>query len=90
MSSRELIDALLRKQPAGRVGLVDSPWEDTLAAWVDQGYPTRLEYREPGEKRWRRSDGRWIDVEAPGEYEEPVPAWEHFGCVTRRAETQRW
>ncbi|MCL4559246.1 MAG: hypothetical protein M1281_01360 [Chloroflexi bacterium] len=79
MNPRLLVDSLLRKKPVERVGLVDSPWEDTLAAWVEQGYPTQIEYREPGEKRWRRSDGRWIDVEAPGEYEEPVPAWEHFG-----------
>ncbi|MGB3086407.1 MAG: hypothetical protein WBC53_01540, partial [Phycisphaerae bacterium] len=39
-TSREVIDALLRKQPAERVGLTDSPWEDTLKKWIDEGYPT--------------------------------------------------
>ncbi|HUS45383.1 MAG TPA: uroporphyrinogen decarboxylase family protein [Phycisphaerae bacterium] len=37
---REVIDALLRKQPAERVGLTDSPWEDTLKKWIDEGYHT--------------------------------------------------
>jgi len=37
---REVIDALLRKKEADRVGLVDSPWGDTLTQWVKQGYPT--------------------------------------------------
>jgi len=38
-SSRDVVDALLRKQPADRVGLNDSPWGDTLEKWVTQGYP---------------------------------------------------
>jgi len=79
MNSRERIHALLRGQAADRVGLMDSPWEDTLAAWVRQGYPTRRAYKDPGEKRWRSQDGRWVKVESAGEYEEPVPPWEHFG-----------
>ena len=58
---------------------MDGPWADTIAAWVRQGYPTRMVYKEAGKKRWRRDDGRWEDVTQPGEYEEPVPAWEHFG-----------
>jgi uroporphyrinogen decarboxylase len=32
-----------------------------------------------GDDRWRREDGRWEEVEVAGEYEEPVPVWEHFG-----------
>jgi uroporphyrinogen decarboxylase len=51
---------------------------DTIALWVQQGYPTRMEYRELGQQYWRREDGRWEDVETPGEYEVPVPPWEHF------------
>ena len=39
-NSREVIDALLRKGPAERVGVNDSPWHDTLRKWVEQGYPT--------------------------------------------------
>jgi len=39
-SPREVIDALMRKKPAERVGLVDGPWGDTLRKWTTQGYPT--------------------------------------------------
>ncbi len=38
-NSREVIDNLLRKKKADRVGLHDSPWGDTLAKWVKQGMP---------------------------------------------------
>jgi uroporphyrinogen decarboxylase len=76
---REVVDALLRGKKAERMALMDSPWADTIVAWVEQGYPTRLRYRAAGETRWRPDDGRWEDVEQEGEYTEPVPAWEHFG-----------
>ncbi len=79
MTSQEVVDNLLRGKPAERVGLVDGPWSDTIAAWVVQGYPTRMVYKEMGEQRWRREDGRTVDVEVAGEYEEPVPPWQHFG-----------
>jgi len=78
-TGREVVNSLLRGQRAERVGVVDYPWGDTLAAWVEQGYPTRMVYKEVGEQRWCREDGRWVDVEVAGEYEEPVPTWEHFG-----------
>ena len=39
-TSAEVIDALLRKKPAERVGLADSIWDQTLKAWVAEGYPT--------------------------------------------------
>ena len=38
-NSREVIDSLLRKRPAERVGLHDSPWGDTLRKWTAEGYP---------------------------------------------------
>jgi uroporphyrinogen decarboxylase len=79
MNSRQVVDDLIRGKRVERVGLVDSPWLDTIAAWVEQGYPTRMAYRTAGQERWRREDGRWVDVEVAGEYEEPVPPWEHFG-----------
>jgi uroporphyrinogen decarboxylase len=79
MTSQEVIDRLLRDKGSERVGLMGAPWSDTIAAWVEQGYPTRMVYRDVGEDRWRRQDGRWVEVEVAGEYEEPVPAWEHFG-----------
>lgn len=79
MTPRENIDALLRGKKAERVGLMDGPWPDTICAWVQQGYPTRLEHKEVGKGRWRREDGRWEEVTVAGEYEEPLPPWEHFG-----------
>ena len=78
MNSREIVDQLLRNRKAERVGVMDSPWTDAIRAWVDQGYPTRIVYKEKGESRWRREDGQWEEVEEPGEYEEPVAAWEYF------------
>jgi uroporphyrinogen decarboxylase len=78
-TSREVINALLRNKKAERVGLHDSPWDDAILNWIQQGYPTRMEYHEPGEDHWRPEDGRWEEVEVAGEYVEPVPPWEHFG-----------
>ncbi len=78
MNSKEVVDALLRKGKPKRVGLMESPWGDTLAAWVQQGYPTHRVYKEVGEKRWRE-DGKQEEVTVAGEYVEPVPPWQHFG-----------
>ena len=75
---RKVVDDLLRGGKAERVGLHDSPWGDTLAAWLQQGYPTRRAHKEPGQYRWRE-DGKQVEVEVAGEYEEPVPPWQHFG-----------
>ena len=62
-SPREVVDGLLRGRGADRVALHGSPWADTLVAWVQQGYPTRLVAKQPGEERWRPDDGRMEDVE---------------------------
>ncbi len=78
-NGREVVDCLLRNKPAERVALRESPWADTIAAWVQQGYPTRMVHKEVGEERWCPEDGRMVDVEVAGEYVEPVPSWEHFG-----------
>ncbi len=78
MNSREIVNQLLRNRKAERVGVMDGPWTDAIRAWVDQGYPTHIVYKEKGESRWRREDGQWEEVEEPGEYEEPVAAWEYF------------
>jgi uroporphyrinogen decarboxylase len=78
-SSHTVVDSLLRNRSVERVALHGSPWADTLAAWVRQGYPTRLVSKQSGDRRWRASDGRWEEVGEPGAYEEPVPPWEHFG-----------
>lgn len=77
-TSRQVVDDLLRGRKAERVGLVDSPWGDTLVAWIQQGYPTRQVYKEVGETRFRE-DGKSEEVEVAGEYVEPVPPWQHFG-----------
>jgi uroporphyrinogen decarboxylase len=77
-SSCTVVDKLLRGKQAERVGLIDSLWPETLVAWVEQGYPVRTVYKEVGEHYWRRTDGRWAEVERAGEYEEPEPAWQHF------------
>jgi len=37
--SREVIDAIIRRRPAARVGVHDSPWGDTLRLWLTQGMP---------------------------------------------------
>jgi uroporphyrinogen decarboxylase len=78
-SSRSCVDNLLRNRAVEKVALHGNPWADTLALWVQQGYPTRLVFKESGESRWRAEDGRWEEVTEPGEYPEPVPPWEHFG-----------
>ncbi len=38
-SPKQVIDNLLRKRPADRVGLHEYIWPDTLRAWTEQGYP---------------------------------------------------
>ena len=77
-TSRQVIDDLLRGSKPERVGLVDSPWWDTLVAWTEEGYPTHRIYREVGEEI-RREDLEVFEVEVAGEVEEPVPPWQHFG-----------
>ena len=74
-NSRTVVDDLLRGRKAERVGLMDSPWADTIWAWVAEGYPTRKVFKKKGQSRWRPEDGRWEDALQDGEYEEPVPAW---------------
>jgi uroporphyrinogen decarboxylase len=79
MTSRTVVNDLLRNKTPKRIALMGSPWADTIASWVEQGYPTRMIYKNVGEKCWRPDDGRWQEVEIAGEYREPVPPWEHFG-----------
>jgi len=43
MTSREVIDNLLRKKKAERVGVTDAPWGDTLRKWAGEGYPVDQE-----------------------------------------------
>ena len=75
---RDVVDGLLRKKKVERVALMGAPWGDTIAQWVEQGYPTQTVHKTVGERRWRK-DGRWVDVEKEGDYVEPVSVWKHFG-----------
>jgi len=47
MNKMEIVDSLLRNKKAPRMGLHDSPWGDTLDAWVSQGYPLNPETGKP-------------------------------------------
>jgi len=47
MNGYEVIDSLIRHKKAPRMGLYDSPWGDTLDAWVGQGYPVNPETGKP-------------------------------------------
>lgn len=84
-SGKTVMEGLLRNKPVPRVGLHDSPWADSIAVWVRQGYPTRKVHKTAGQMRWNPEDGRQIRVEVDGEYDEPLPAWQvfdydHVGC----------
>ena len=45
LSGREAVGRLISATGIERVALMDSPWGDTLSAWVAQGYPTRPVFR---------------------------------------------
>jgi hypothetical protein len=48
-TSRQVVDSLLRGQKAERVALMEGPWSDTIAAWVQQGYhATGVQEKRPG------------------------------------------
>lgn len=77
MTSRQLVNALIRGEKAERIGLFEhGAWTETVAGWVGrEGYPTRLVPKKTGEARWSPVDGRSMPVTADGEYPAPV----HFG-----------
>jgi len=77
-TSRDLIQKMFNRGSIERVGLTDSPWSDTLLLWVQEGYPTRRVHKKVGQERWRKDDGQWEDVNQEGDFEEPVPPWQHF------------
>jgi hypothetical protein len=79
MSSQKLVTDLLQGNKVARVGLRETFWNETLVAWVQQGYPTRTVYKEVGKKHWRDTDGRWVETIEVGEYVEPIPPYQHFG-----------
>ncbi|MCL2701150.1 MAG: uroporphyrinogen decarboxylase family protein [Phycisphaerae bacterium] len=38
-TSREIVDALMRRKPAPRMGIMENIWGDTIEKWITQGYP---------------------------------------------------
>jgi len=76
MNAREVVHNLLTGKRADRVGVHDSPWHDTVAAWVKQGYPTRKVERKAMETVVE--DGREVEKEVEKEVEDPVDVIEHF------------
>lgn len=38
-SSKEAVDCILRKKKSEFVPLYDSPWDDAMTKWLDEGYP---------------------------------------------------
>ncbi len=79
ISGREAVRRLIAGKDLDRVALMDGPWGDTLVQWVRQGYPTHKVFRKKGETYFDMADGKGRDVVRDGEFEEPVPAWQHFG-----------
>jgi len=65
-SPREVVDALLRRRAAERVGLRESIWWDTLERWVGEGYPTGEDGKPEDPARHFGFDlvgvGQWFDV----------------------------
>jgi len=78
MTSRARVDALLRGGKADRVGLSESLWDDTLGAWMAQGYPVSSLRRKKGEKHWH-DDGTLLEVKEDGQYPGPALPWKVFG-----------
>jgi uroporphyrinogen decarboxylase len=76
---REVVDGLLRNTTYERVGLMGSPWWDTMVLWTKHGYPMESKHKQPGDFRWDAQDGRSVTVEEAGVYEDPVADWRHFG-----------
>ena len=83
----EVIDSLLRKKPAERIGLHDSPWSDTLRKWIDEeGYP--LDENDNPVSPTEHFDfdlqgvGGWFDKLPIRGYEEVVDETEEW--ITRR------
>ena len=69
MTPRQNINNLFAQKKAPYIGLYDQPWGDTIAAWVEQGYPTRKITRKVEE------NGR----ETEKEFDAPLSAAEVFG-----------
>jgi hypothetical protein len=79
MTSKEVVNALIRGEKAERIGLFEhGAWQETMAAWVKQGYPTHLVAKKAGEMRWSPEDGRCLKVTTDGEYPEPDNFGRHF------------
>lgn len=82
-TSSEVIDSLLRKKPAERIGLHDGIWGDTLRQWADEeGYP-RDENGNPASP----VDYFDFDLQGVGGWFDKLPIRAHEEVVE---ETEEW
>ena len=77
MTGREATDALMRRKKADHVTCHDSPWGDTMRAWVEQGYPTHKVKKTV--KKEVEENGQKVEKDVEEEVDEPVSVVEHFG-----------
>lgn len=80
---REVIEGLLRNRKAERIGLYDSPWEDTLEKWAEEeGYPKNDKGKPlPG------GDCFEFDMVSCGGWFDPMPLRGHNEVLE---ETDEW
>ncbi|MCL2664895.1 MAG: hypothetical protein FWE82_04725 [Defluviitaleaceae bacterium] len=81
MNGKEIIDSLLKNKKAPRMGLYDSPWGETLGAWVKEGYP------EENGKPENPADHFFFDMECAGGWFDWAPKQ---GVHELLQETDEW
>lgn len=77
MTPKENTQRLLNADHPERVGLTDGPWGATVQKWMIQGYPTHKVKRTVTEKV--TENGQEVEKQIEKEFDDPVPAHEHFG-----------
>jgi hypothetical protein len=83
MTSREIVDGLIRRERVLRLGLYDSPWGDTLSKWAEEeGYPRNGE-GHPADP----CDHFGFDMVGCGGWFDQVPLRGHSEVIE---ETQEW
>ena len=83
VNGKEAIDSLIRYKKGPRMGLSDSPWKDTLEAWVSQGYPVNPDSGQPENPAVHFG----FDMEGVGGWFDWVPLEGHSELL---AETAEW
>ncbi|MEI7836400.1 MAG: uroporphyrinogen decarboxylase family protein [Planctomycetota bacterium] len=79
---RDVLNALIHRKKADRLGLMENPWGDTIAKWVTQGYPTNKDGQAVPVQEHFKFDmahcGGWLDWQPKMGHNETV------------AETDEW